>query len=338
MRHILCFGLLAALVAPAQANITVDGTLDGDYGAPLAVQTTKTGFGDAAGGSPDAGGGGGELDAGYAKVWNGRLYVMLTGNQEPNFNKMDIFIDSKAGGENTLSATPEYDFQPSPPSGPWISSNLGGLTFDSGFEADYHLFGRWGGGNYEFDIVDRAGGGSASVGGDSGAAAPATTGVIAPGAGGNNTASFISENVEFAFDNSNSAGVGGYDFTPGADNTADQVAAAAVTTGIEFSIDLDDIGSPFIGDTIRISAMYNNGDHNFLSNQILGGLPGGIDMTPNLGGDGAGNFTGDLSGVDFNQFAGLQYFELVVDEEVPEPTALVLAGLALTGVVASRRR
>lgn len=322
MKRFLSLAIVASLAGSAGA-ITVDGTLDGAYGPPITVQTVQTQFGDAAGGAPNAGGGGGELDAGYARVENGRLFVMLTGNQEPNFNKMDIFIDSVPGGENTLSGTPDYDFNPG---GGWISSNLAGLTFDTGFEADYHAFGRWGGGNYEFDLVNRAGGGSAAVGGDGGAAAPATTGVIAPGAGGNNTASFITENVEFGFDNSNSAGV------MGGTGAADQAAAAAVTTGIEFSVSLADLGNPAIGTEILISAMYNNGDHNFLSNQVLGGLPAG---TANLGGDGGGGFTGDLSGVNFNQFAGLQYFAVTV---VPEPTSLALVGLATLAGVATRRR
>lgn len=322
--------LIAAMVVPmsAHASVVVDGTRDASYGAPLAVQTVQTQFGDSAGGAPNAATGGGELDAGYAKIWNDRLYVMLTGNQESNFNKMDIFIDSKAGGENTLTDVPEYDFNPG---GGWISQNLNGLTFDTGFEADYHVFGRWGGGDYELDIVDRAGGGSAAVGGDGGAVAPGSTGVIAPGAGGNNTASFISQNVEFGFNNSNSAGV------MGGTAAADPVAAAAVTTGIEFSVALSDIGSPGLGDTILISAMYNNGDHNFLSNQVLGGLPAG---TGNLGGDGGGGFTGNLSGVNFNQFAGLQYFGIVVTEEIPEPGTMVLCfmGMVAAGAARMRRR
>jgi hypothetical protein len=74
--------------------------------------------------------GGSELDAAYARVENGRLYVLFTGNHEPNFNKLDVFIDSVAGGENVLSSTPQYDFSPSP--GVYISQNMGGLTFDTG--------------------------------------------------------------------------------------------------------------------------------------------------------------------------------------------------------------
>src|SRR3989304_2094034 len=97
----LLFGLLAI---PAWAVPIVDGTKDAQYGAALAVQTVQTQFGDA---NPPGNLGGSELDAAYAKVRNGRLYLMLTGNHEPNFNKLDIFIDSKAGGENTLRGPPQ---------------------------------------------------------------------------------------------------------------------------------------------------------------------------------------------------------------------------------------
>ena len=39
---------------------------------------------------------------------------------------------------------------------------------------------------------------------------------------------------------------------------------------MEFSIALADLGNPAPGSMIKIAAMINNGDHNYLSNQILG--------------------------------------------------------------------
>ena len=65
-------------------GIKVDGERDEEYGGPLAVQGIQTGFGDP----------GSELDAAYAIVSEGMLYLMITGNLEPNFNKLEIFIDS----------------------------------------------------------------------------------------------------------------------------------------------------------------------------------------------------------------------------------------------------
>ena len=94
-------------------------------------------------------------------------------------------------------------------------------------------------------------------------------------------------------------------------------AAEAVTTGLEFSVALADIGNP---SSINIVAMYNNGDHNFLSNQMLPGLPA---PQCNLGGDGDGNFTGNLSGIDLNDF-GTQFVTITV----PEPSSIIMLIMA----------
>ncbi|WP_197526951.1 PEP-CTERM sorting domain-containing protein [Pirellulimonas nuda] len=308
------------MTAPAWAAITVDGTLDASYGAALAVQTVTTGFGDTTSTTN-----GGELDAGYAKVWNDRLYVLITGNVEGNFNKIHLFIDSKAGGENVLSSTPNYDGG--------RSQNFGGLTFDTGFEADYHVFGRWNGGAFEVDIVDRDGGTCVTCGGNFGAATVGS-GNIQSGtvfASGNGTTPYLSTPAEFGFNNTNLLGVVGGDPSVAADMTA----AAAVTTGFEFSVALADIGSPAIGSVINIHAAYGNGDNNYHSNQILGGLP----VQGNLGGDGAGGFTGTLSGINFNNFAGSQFFRVpVTGEVIPEPSSVVLSALACLGGLGLARR
>jgi hypothetical protein len=133
-------------------------------------------------------------------------------------------------------------------------------------------------------------------------------------------AGILSDFLEVGYNNSNVAGVGG------GSGAADQMAALAVLTGLEFSISLADLGNPDIGD-IKISAMVNGSGHNYLSNQILGGLaaPQG-----NLGGDGFGGFIGNLSGINFNNFSGEQWFT------VPTPGAFALLGLG--GLVATRRR
>ena len=89
---------------------------------------------------------------------------------------------------------------------------------------------------------------------------------------------------------------------------------------------LGKIGNPAAGD-IKISAMVNGGGHDFLSNQFLGGLAA---PQANLGGDGGGNFTGDLAGIDLNNFAGDQWFD------IPTPGTAALFGLA--GLAGIRRR
>lgn len=310
-------GLFAAVVGVCVSQtplsaITVDGTRDAGYGSAVAVQTIQTGFGNAT--SPTGIGSGGELDAAYAVIEGSRLHVMITGNIENNFNKLSLFIDSQLGGENTLSALPQYDFEN-------ISQNFGGLTFDSGFGADYHLYARWGsftGNNFTVDIVDRNGGTSSTVSGNGetssvGGGTAVQTGTILPtdmGLGSTgvgevrNLTPFLTEPIEFGFNNTNTAGVGG-----SAGNAANQAAALAVTTGFEFSIDLVDLGAPPVGSDIRIHAVYGNSNNNFHSNQTLGGLPVG---TGNLGGNGSGGGIGNLSGVDFNNFAGDQFFTVTI--------------------------
>ncbi len=114
---------------------TIDGTKDSAYGAPQAgwLQGNFTGFGDNGEATP-AGGGGSEIDAVYAVVNGGMLYVMITGNVEKNGNGLDLFFDSNAvgGGQTTLSNGV----------GGGAGSRLNamnGLIFDAGFDANYYM-------------------------------------------------------------------------------------------------------------------------------------------------------------------------------------------------------
>ena len=166
------------------------------------------------------------------------------------FQQDEIFIDSKAGGENVLTNVPQYDFNN-------VSQNIGGLTFDTGFTADYHLFGRWGGGGNVFDIdfADRNGGGNCGCGRQHGrrraAVAWHQSGSVSPGNNGLNNAGnrdldgFISSPVGFRLQQHQRAAFGRY-------RRANQAAAAAVTTGFEFSVALADIGNPGSASLIRI--------------------------------------------------------------------------------------
>jgi hypothetical protein len=176
--------LLAGLSTGASGAIVVDGSRVGDeayYGAALSVQNTNTHFGNAVNGDARFANGGSEIDQVFATVMNGRLFVLVAGNLESNFNKLEVFIDSVPGGVNQLSGTnlparvDPYCCGLSPPSG--ALQRLNGLRFDSGFEADHyltfsngvHLFGNpgfstWTLSAYYADLTNGAAGDKSEVG------------------------------------------------------------------------------------------------------------------------------------------------------------------------------
>ncbi len=313
-KSLMSFAIAALLAASANAQIVIDGVRDAAYGSAVSVQTVETGFGDNQS----------EWNAVYANISGGKLNILVTGNLEDNFNKLEVFFDSRAGGENVMSSSPEYDFFDG---GAWTSTYMGGMTFDTGFGADYHMYARAGFGNFEVDFIDRLGGGGMAVNGNTGAAAydgVNAMGSVDPGnlANGSLVGNALSTSILFAMDNSNVAGIGGGNGAP-----ADQDAARAVTTGYEFSIALSELNLD--SNQIRLAIMQNNSDHNYLANQNFDGLPIG---TGNLGGDGAGGFTGTLSGINFNNFAGTQFITIKIPE--PGSTGLIL----LAGVAALIRR
>lgn len=268
MKQIVCIIVSGLLAGPAWAAPTVDGTRDAQYGAPLAVQTVETQFGDNLS----------ELDAAYALCESGKLYLLLTGNIEANFNNLEIFIDSKAGGQST--------FDSAHVGGPDV---MDGFAFDSGFTADYHLFarrGNFGGDKFDLDFADL------------GAAAFTSYTDILGGLTGTGTTGTGTNAVPIAvgYNDSNAAGVAG------GMAAANQAAAAAVTTGLELAIALSDLD--YTGGGIRIMAGVNGGNHDYWSNQFLAGLPA---PQGNLGGDGAGTYTGE-GAIDIGLFGGAQFF------------------------------
>ncbi len=259
------------LAGSSFAQVTVDGTIAGDaYGAAASVQAVETGFGDNYS----------ELNAAYATVSGGRLYLALTGNLESNFNKLEIFLDSKAGGENVLSGMPGNDG----------TGVMTGLTFDAGFDADYHVIIRRGNAGSPVFDVDFAELGTANFTNYTDVFAGADAGAGSTGTGLNLSP------IDVAYDNSNVAGV------LGGDQPADTAAALAVQTGFEMSIDLADLGSAGTG--IKVLAFVNGSNHDYASNQFLGALAA---PQANLGGDGTGAWTGSVN-FDMNTLTGNQFF------------------------------
>lgn len=318
MRRLLCLAIVCAMAAPVSA-VTLDGSIAGDGYTLYSVQTVQTNFGDA---NPN---GGSELDAAWAQVSGGTLYLTITGNLESNFNKLNVFVDSVAGGENVI--TNDTNNGGNNPTNDGWASKYAGFTFDAGFAADYMIIlrnGNFGGDRFDVDFN--------SVGNTS--VLEQSSNIFSGSLAGSN-ASVGSLGV--AHDRSNTAGV------TGGSGAADPSAAAAVQTGIELAIPLSAIGNPGVGDCINISAMINGSNHDYLSNQFLGGL------TPpqgNLGGDGAGNFNGTVGNIDLEDgvtpapdsvpyATGLQYFTVCI---VPEPASLALIGLSLVGLTCVRGR
>lgn len=295
----MCAVVAASSVAIAAGNalaVTTDGDLTGDgYGAALALQTVQTQFGDNAS----------EMNGIYAQVNGGKLSIMFTGNIENNFNKFELFLDSRTGGQNVYNSAGNDN-----------TGNMNGMTFDSGFTADYHIVARRGSSKFDLDFADLQNGTFSDYfdvfGGADFGSGTTGTGVNA-------------NPIDVGYNGSNAAGI------LGGTGAADQVAAAAVTTGFEITIDLADLGfNQATQDTLMIFAFQNNDGHNFASNQALPGLPAG---TNNLGGDGSGNFTGSLN-FDWNTFypgQGDGYVSLVI----PAPGTALLGAL---GLAAMRRR
>ena len=113
--------------------VILDGKKDALYPDAVAVRTIETGFGDNQS----------EWNAAYAYVRDGFLHLLLTGNLEANFNKLEIFVDSLAGGQTTFAGVAGNDG----------SEAMNGMIFDAGFEPDYHLIARRGSGKFDLNIA-----------------------------------------------------------------------------------------------------------------------------------------------------------------------------------------
>lgn len=263
MKKRLSFLIMAVFLRNAAATgaPVVDGTLDAaEYGSAIAVQTVETQFGDNFS----------ELDAAYATIVSNKLYLMLTGNLENNFNKLEIFIDSTDAVTSNVLDMPGNDG----------TDALDGLVFDAGFSPDYNFHIRHGGSDFYIDFADLASREFAQYGPFFGGSSEGSTLT--------STSAVNASVIGVGFNNSNTAGIGG------GTGAADPTAATNVMTGLELCIDLGDLGNPL--QTIRIAALINSSANNFLSNQMLGGLPAG---TSNLGAPDA---------VDLNDSAGDQFF------------------------------
>ena len=227
MRTQLMFVAALAVAGAAQAQIVMDGTADAAYGKPIAIQNTQTQFGDAIQGTIDYAQGS-EIDALYAKVQDGILYLVVAGNLESNFNKLEIFIDGVAGGQNRLRGNnPDVDFNGINRMGDDGTGN--GLTFDAAFAPDLWVSLTCGGGPFavymnQAQLLTKGGG---------------TGGYLGTGGAGATGAVIFKNGFGFGINNSNIAGV------PGGTNIG---SGAGVSTGVEVRIPLTAIPGYTSGD------------------------------------------------------------------------------------------
>ena len=327
-----------------------DGTLTGgDGGAPDVSVTINNsnveGVNDAPSidiPSPDFAVGS-EIDGVYAYVdqSGGRLYVLVTGNMESNYNKLNFFFDSVAGGQNPLRGdnvdiafnglnrmgengngddTPGLTFDEEFVPDYWLDFNTGGLPIEqyhdaallrtdgpakniNGLPLDYGCY--YGGAKADnnpllFDgpLIDAQDGFTPDIYSNF---APRTSyealeQAIADDPFDPQPINFVvAEQVIGTIDNSNIRGV--------TDSTVD--GAAEVTTGIEFSIALNELGVGE-GETgeIKLGGFITGGGFDFVSNQVIGGLPGSDNL-------------GEVTVVDFSQIAGDQFVVIPLDGGCP---------------------
>ena len=270
-----------------------DGGLDAAYGPLASIQNNSTGFGN---NENDHVGyaGGSEIDGGAMVIANGSLFIHLGGNIESNYNKIEVFIDARDGGQNRiLGINPDVSYGALQRMGDDGSGN--GLAFDAGFDADFYLDFTCGdndSGNGVYSYVNYA---ELRTNGDG-------FGAYAGSGGSYNLdgvdyvdASVGDYGIRVALNNSN---IGGVISGDGTDCGApDDVAVA---TGIEieiplYLIDWDFEGLPFTD--IKVCAFVSSSDHSYVSNQVLGGL------------DGMGSL-GEPRNINFENIAGAQYFSL----------------------------
>ena len=291
--------LAALLAGPAAQAQTIDGTRDASYPAPLAVQANPTNFGDSSVGLV-GGANGDELDNISARIVGSDLFLFIGGNMQTNNNHLEIFFDSKAGGQNVLAA-----------GGTGPLAALTGVKFDAGFTADYLVSASAQGTTgtmpaatftsltVNYGVVGGTGNSPAGLG-----TMPATSIPLILGTSAG----------EAAINNSNIAGVGSFvkQATPppagtvGTNGTGTVGTPATVATGLELRIPLAALGTTANGGDIKICVFVNGASQDYVSNQALGAFPYGTD---NLG-DGTGVYTGGttpISKVDFTTFAGNQY-------------------------------
>ena len=282
MNQWCAIGLSVLLASAALAQPVVDGVADdAEYGAAQAIQFNETQFGDTRSESVNFGSGS-QIDGLFAYRDSTTLYMTFAGNLESNGNRLMIFIDSVPGGQNTLTANnPSLglnDFLNRMGADPG-DPNFPGMTFATGFDADYVVAVSLDG-DMPRAYVDFAALSSdpniAGVGyfvGDFFSRCLTTGGAKDP-----NTGDPAAPAILLSYDNSNEIGVA----SAGGGAGLDPDTGLGNILGVEMAIPMAAIGSP--PDTILVTAGIVSNDGAFYANQFMGSLTDGFSAAyPNLG-------------------------------------------------------
>lgn len=270
-RYILV--MAAACVGMAVAN--TDGlNIPSDFAAgDFAYQNTSTGFGNNFN----------ELNGLFLRSNLGTIFMGATANLEQNNgNRIIIAMDTKAGGATQMPGS--FGF----------TSGQDHLFFGGGFAVDYVLHMNIFNGIMYIDLYDVQGNNNMYLGGTQ----VNGSGGWDPGQGGMQPGSA-------AFNNTNTAGVGGGNGIDGNAPTA--------TTGLEIELPWNLMG---LNENEQFCAMaYITGGDGFFSNQFVPGIGGGDNI-------GRNNYTQN---------------SYVCHTLVPEPASMFALGIGM-GALALRRR
>jgi hypothetical protein len=322
--------LLAIPAVTKGATIVIDGSAaDAQYGAPVASQqlgtstfkNTETNV-DAANGS--------ELDAAYGTISNGVLYLVLAGNLDSGgadstgnpFDKLQIFFMTGPGGDHTLGTNYSTfaDFGHINSLGVGGNGALDGnpgLTFDTGFAANYWIGVTIGGAgvgptmylNYEVICSNCPG---AFLGNVNPSNAPPGN-ILMDGTFG----------IQAALNNSNTNGVQ-MDLS-GCEANGAPFNPQNVKTGVELAIPLSAIGNPT--GKVSVCAFITDDQYASMYNQVLAPINGGTLECQ-------GSF-GSADAVDFSALPGTH----TITFTVPPCNAFLLSppttSFAVTGGVGS---
>jgi hypothetical protein len=248
-----CVLSVAGLLMAGTQVIDGVGITSANWGAALATQDTKTQFGDNEN----------ELNQMFVDADSSNIFIGLSGNLSDQ-NALHVYIDTDPSDLNPGGSLSSDDGSCTQLSRAVVEAMMGNTLFDAGFDPDYAIsatVGKFPGQSdtqlvYACDMLAL-----------DGSFANEVLGIGAVGTG--NGLLTGAQGVEIAMDNSNAAGVVGFDPN---DPLTDPNAPATANTGIEIAIPRSLIGVTGAQD-IRVFA--------FITNDATGGGPGNVCPDPN---------------------------------------------------------